>query len=163
MTTSFKTDPNLDLVLERVIDVPRHLVWEAWTKPEHLKVWFCPKPWTVSECEIDLQAGGIFRTTMLSPDGKEFPNTGCYLEVVPMERLVFTSVLLPGYRPAPPGDLPFTAIITMETHGTGTRYVATGLHSSEEGRKKHEARGFHQGWGKALDQLVEHVKSAMKK
>ena len=54
--------PNLDLVLERVIDVPRHLVWEAWaTKPEHLKVWFVPKPWSVSACEIDLRPGGMFR------------------------------------------------------------------------------------------------------
>ena len=126
-------DPNLDLVLERVIDVPRHLVWEAWTKPEHLKEWFCPKPWGVSQCEIDLRPGGGFRKTMRSPDGQEFPNVGCYLEVVPLERLVFTSVLLPGYRPAPSGDLPFTAIITMESHGTGTRYVATALHQDEAG------------------------------
>ena len=107
-------DPKLDLVLEREIDVPRHLVWEAWTKPEHLKVWFCPRPWSVSDCEIDLRPGGIFRTTMRSPEGAEFPNVGCYLEVVPQERLVFTSVLLPGYRPAPPDDLPFTGIITLE-------------------------------------------------
>ena len=154
-------NPKLDLVLERVIDVPLHLVWEAWTNPEHLKEWFCPKPWGVSECEIDLQPGGIFRTTMRSPDGKEFPNIGCYLEVVPMERLVFTSVLLPGYRPAPADDLPFTAIITMETHGNGTRYVATALHRDESGREKHEAMGFHAGWGKALDQLVSLVKTMM--
>lgn len=152
-------DPKLDLVLERVIDVPRHLVWEAWTKPEHLKVWFCPRPWSVADCEIDLRPGGIFRTTMRSPDGKEFPNTGCYLEVVPMERLIFTSVLLPGYRPAAAGELPFTAIITMESQGTGTRYVAAALHQDEAGCEKHKARGFHQGWGTALDQLVAHVKS----
>lgn len=156
------TDPTLDLVLERVIDVPRHLVWEAWTKPEHLKEWFCPKPWGVSECEIDLRPGGIFRTTMRSPEGQEFANVGCYLEVVPLERLVWTSVLLPGYRPAPSGDLPFTAIITMETHGTGTRYVATALHQDEAGRDKHKAMGFHDGWGKALDQLVALVKAMPK-
>jgi uncharacterized protein YndB with AHSA1/START domain len=159
VSTRLAADPRLDLVLERVIDVPRHLVWEAWTKPEHLKEWFCPKPWGVSECEIDLRPGGVFRTTMRSPDGKEFPNVGCYLEVVPMERLVFTSVLLPGYRPAPPGDLPFTAIITMETHGTGTRYVATALHQDEAGRDKHKAMGFFEGWGAALDQLVALVKA----
>ena len=125
MSKQTVVDPNLDLVLERVVDVPRYLVWEAWTKPEHLKVWFCPKPWCVSECEIDLRPGGIFRTTMRSPDGMEFPNIGCYLEVVPMERLTFTSALLPNFRPAPAGDLPFTAIVTMETQGAGTRYVAT--------------------------------------
>lgn len=151
-------DPKLDLVLERVIDVPRHLVWEAWTKPEHLKVWFCPRPWTVSQCEIDLRPGGIFSTTMRSPDGKEFPNTGCYLVVVSMERLTFTSAMLPGYRPAPAGDLPFTAIVTMETQGAGTRYVATLLHRDEAGCEKHKAMGCLQGWGTALDQLVAHVK-----
>ena len=156
-------DPKLDLVLERVIDVPRRLVWEAWTKPEHLKEWFCPRPWGVSECEIDVRPGGIFSTTMRSPDGKEFPNVGCYLEVVPLERLVFTSVLLPGYRPAPPGDLPFTAIITMEDHGTGTRYVATALHRDEAGREKHKAMGFFEGWGAALDQLVALVKTMQAK
>ena len=76
-----------------------------------------------------------------------------------MERLIFTSVLLPGYRPAPTGELPFTAIITMESQGTGTRYVATALHQDEAGCEKHKAMGFHQGWGTALDQLVAHVKS----
>jgi uncharacterized protein YndB with AHSA1/START domain len=154
-------DSKLDLVLERVIDVPRRLVWEAWTKPEHLKVWFAPRPWNVSECEIDLQPGGGFKTVMRSPDGKEFPNVGCYLEVVHLERLIWTSVLLPGYRPAPPDELAFTAIITMEAHGTGTRYVATALHPSEDTRNKHKAMGFYEGWGKALDQLVEHVKSRL--
>lgn len=158
---SFKPviDPKLDLVLERAVDVPRHLVWEAWTKPEHVKVWFCPKPWGVSDCEIDLRPGGIFSTTMRSPDGDEFPNIGCYLEVVPMERLVFTSVLLPGYRPAPAGDLPFTAIITMESDGTGTRYVATAMHQDESVCEKHKEMGFYDGWGIALDQLVAHVKT----
>ena len=151
-------DPKLDLVLERVIDVPRRLVWEAWTKPEHIKVWFCPRPWSVSDCEIDLRPGGVFRTTMRSPEGQEFPNLGCFLEIVPQERLVFTSALLPGYRPASPSDMPFTAIVTMEDHGTGCKYVATAVHMDEEGRDKHKAMGFHEGWGKALDQLVEHAK-----
>ncbi len=161
MIPAFKIDPNTDFVLERVIDVPRHLVWEAWTRPEHLKVWFIPKPWTVSECELDVRPGGICRTVARSPEGMEFPTIGCYLEIVPMERLVFTSALLPGWRPAPAGRAPFTAIITMETQGTGTRYVATALHSSAEDRKQPEAWGMHQGWVKALDQLVGHVKSAM--
>lgn len=154
-------DPKLDLVLEREIDVPKHLVWEAWTKPEHLKVWFCPKPWSVSECEIDLRPGGAFNTTMRSPEGDEFPSEGCYLEVFPMERLVWTSVLQSGFRPAPEGDLPFTAIIALESIGTGTKYTATALHRDESGCEKHKAMGFVEGWGTALDQLVSHVKSMM--
>ena len=152
-----KPDPKLDLVLERVVDVPRELVWAAWTRPEHLRKWFTPAPWTVADCEIDLRPGGIFRTVMRSPEGKEFPNIGCYLEVVPNERLVWTDALLPGYRPA---ENPFmTAIITLESQGTGTRYTAVAIHRDDAGRKKHEEMGFYQGWGKALDQLVAHVKT----
>jgi uncharacterized protein YndB with AHSA1/START domain len=158
-SAAFKPDPKLDLVLERIVDVPRELVWAAWTKPEHLKVWFTPRPWTVSDCEIDLRPGGIFRTVMRSPEGQEFPNIGCYLEVVPNERLVFTDALLPGYRPS---ENPFfTAIITIEPNGNGTRYVAIAMHRNEAGRKQHEEMGFHQGWGTALDQLVAHAKAIM--
>ena len=94
---------------------------------------------------------------MRSPEGKEFPNIGCYLEVVPNERLVWTDALLPGYRPA---ENPFmTAIITLESQGNGTRYTAVAIHRDDAGRKKHEDMGFYQGWGKALDQLVAHVKT----
>ena len=154
--TLLKPDPKLDLVLERVVDVSRELVWAAWTQPEHIKKWFTPAPWTTTDCEIDLRPGGIFRTTMRSPEGKEFPNIGCYLEVVPNERLVFTDALLPGYRPS---EEPFfTGIITLEPHGTGTRYTAIAKHRDEAGRKRHEEMGFHDGWGKALDQLVAYVK-----
>jgi uncharacterized protein YndB with AHSA1/START domain len=152
-----KPDPRLDLVLERVIDVPRELVWAPWTKPEHVSQWFTPKPWTVADCEIDLRPGGIFRTVMRSPEGKEFPNVGCYLEVIPNERLIWTDALLPGYRPA---ENPFmTAIIALEARGNGTRYTATAIHCDEAARKKHEEMGFHQGWATALDQLVAHVKT----
>lgn len=145
-------DPRLDLVLERVVDVPPELVWRAWTEPEHLRKWFTPAPWTVAECEIDLRPGGIFRTVMRSPEGEESEHVGCYLEVVPNERLVWTDALLPGYRPS---EDPFlTAVIMLEPRGKGTRYVAVAIHRDEATRKRHEEMGFHEGWGKALDQLV---------
>jgi uncharacterized protein YndB with AHSA1/START domain len=159
MTTSaiMKPDPNLDLVLERVVDVPKELVWKAWTEPEHIKHWFAPAPWTTVDCEIDLRPGGIFRTTMRSPEGQDFPNVGCYLEIVPNERLIWTNALLPGYRPS---ENPFfTAILTMETEGNGTRYTAHAMHRNEAGRKQHEEMGFYEGWGICLDQLVEYVKT----
>lgn len=154
-----KPDPKLDLVLERVVDVPRELVWKAWTTPEHLRPWFCPKPWTTIDCEIDLRPGGIFRSVMRSPEGQEFPNVGCYLEVIPNERLIWTDALLPGYRPSP--EPFFTAVLTLEPSGKGTRYVATAIHRDEAGRNKHEEMGFHQGWGTVVDQLVEYIKTKM--
>lgn len=155
--TLWKPDPKLDLVLERVVDVPRELVWEAWTKPEHIVKWFTPAPWTTIDCEIDLRPGGMFRTTMRSPEGKDFPNMGCYLEVVPNQRLVFTDTLLPGYRPS--ANPFFTGIIALEKQGKGTRYTATAIHRDEAGKKQHEEMGFHNGWGTALDQLVAHIKT----
>jgi uncharacterized protein YndB with AHSA1/START domain len=86
-------DPERDLILERVVDVAPELVWAAWTKPEHIKKWFTPAPWTTVDCEIDLWPGGNVRTVMRSPEGKEFPNEGCYLEIVENKKLVWTGAL----------------------------------------------------------------------
>src|SRR3981189_104790 len=129
-TAIIQTDSKLDLVLERVVDVPRELVWAAWTKPEHIKKWFTPAPWTTIDCEIDLRPGGIFRTVMRSPEGQEFPNTGCYLEVIENERLVWTVALGPGFRPAtvPLGEIAMTAVISLQSHGNGTKYSALAMH-----------------------------------
>lgn len=150
-------NPKLDLVLERVVDVPRELVWKAWTTPEHVAKWFTPKPWYISDCEIDLRPGGIFRTVMNGPDGEQSINHCCYLEIVPNERLVWTDAVLPGYRPA---ESPFlTAIITLEAQGNGTKYTAMAMHRDEETQKRHEEMGFYDGWGTVLDQLVAYVKT----
>src|SRR3546814_4505410 len=83
MTTApvWTVDPKRDLVLERIIDVPPALVWKVWTTPEHLKHWFVPKPWTITDCEVDLRPGGVFRSVIQSPKSQEFPNIGCYLEI----------------------------------------------------------------------------------
>jgi uncharacterized protein YndB with AHSA1/START domain len=165
-TATVQTDSKLDLVLERVVDVPRELVWAAWTKPEHIMKWFTPAPWTTVDCEIDLRPGGIFRTVMRSPEGQDFPNVGCYLEIVPNEKLVFTSALGPGYRPIIRAtntgsceELYFTAIIALEAHGSRTKYTAVAIHGDEASSKKHEEMGFYQGRGTTLDQLVALAKT----
>ncbi|MEQ8766947.1 MAG: SRPBCC family protein [Planctomycetota bacterium] len=151
-------DPNLDLVLERVVDVRPELVWKAWTEPERLVKWFTPAPWTTIECEIDLRPGGQFKTVMQSPEGVvQEPGIGCYLEVVPQRRLVWTDALLPGYRPAPSAFM--TAMILLEPEGSGTRYTAIAMHADPQKRESHEKMGFQDGWGKALDQLVQLMKS----
>ena len=151
-----KPDPKLDLVLERDVDVAPDLVWKAWTEPEHLMPWFCPLPWKTTKCEIDLKPGGRFFTLMEGPNGEKMPNEGCYLEVVPKQRLVWTDAMSGGYRPA---AKPFmTGAILLEPKGKqGTRYTAIALHASEATRKQHEQMGFHEGWGKALDQLVAYM------
>jgi uncharacterized protein YndB with AHSA1/START domain len=111
-----KPDPKLDLLLERVVDVPRARVWECWTTPRHVLKWFTPAPWKTIECKFDLRPGGRFYTVMQSPEGKTFPNEGCFLEIVKNEKLV--------------------------------------IHGDAGDAKKHAEMGFHDGWGKALEQLV---------
>ncbi len=151
-------DPTLDFAIERFIDAPTRLVWEALTTPEHLKEWYMPRPWgRVARAEMDLRPGGIISIDIAVGDGREVPNVGCILEVVPMERLVWTSMLFPGYRPAVFDDIPITAIMTMETVGTGTRYVFTALHRNEADLETNKASGFHEGTEIALDQFVAHV------
>lgn len=163
MTFQVKFDPKLDLSIERIVDVKPEQVWKAWTNPEHLKKWFTPAPWKTVAAEVDLRPGGAFNTTMESPEGQQYPNSGCYLEVVENQRLVWTSALLPGFRPtAKPengaGGMLFTGVILMEPHPKGTKYTAIVMHSVEDDKKNHEAMGFADGWGKALDQLVAAAK-----
>jgi uncharacterized protein YndB with AHSA1/START domain len=165
---SFTHDPECDLFLERLVDVPVELVWRAWTEPEHLKAWFAPQPWTTVECDIDLRPGGVFRTVMQAPDGTVFDEDtgGCYLEVVSPHRLVWTSALGPGYRPRPvsttptPGEFQFTAELTFEAVGDATRYSVRAIHATAEAAVAHEELGFSGGWSVALDQLVTHMTEA---
>jgi len=162
MTKPFAFDPKLDFAIERFIDAPTRLVWEALTKPEHLREWYMPRDWgRVTQAELDLRPGGAFSIHIAVGDGPEIPNLGCFLEVTPLQRLVWTSMLFPGYRPAVFDDIPITAIVTMEAAGSGTRYVFTALHRSEADLETNKASGFYQGTEIAVDQFVGHV-SAMK-
>jgi uncharacterized protein YndB with AHSA1/START domain len=166
-----KPNAELDLMFERVIDVHRGLVWAAWTTPEQLKKWFTPAPWKTVDCEIDLRPGGIFRTVMSSPEGQDFTNLGCYLEIVTHEKLVWTNALEPGFRPVNHfagkathecAEFAVTAVISLEPDLTGTKYTALVMHTDKEARIKHEKMGFYEGWGAALDQLVAMIKEEVK-
>lgn len=141
-----------DLVLTRVLQARRESVWRCWVEPELLKQWFCPKPWYVSEARLDLRPGGEFFTLMNGPNGEQFGEPGVFLEVVPYERLVFTDAFRPGWKPA---GRPFMAAeVRFESEGDDqTRYIARAMHWSAEARQEHEAMGFHDGWGRAADQL----------
>ena len=161
LPAGYAIDPELDLVLEREVDVPPELVWAAWTDPKHLVHWFTPAPWKTPVAELDVRPGGKFRTVMRGPEGQEFDNNGCFLDVVPNQRLVWTTTMTHGFRPQS-GAAPFhfTAMILLEPKGTGTLYRAIVVHGTPDGCKQHAEMGFHDGWGKALDQLVAYMKSA---
>jgi uncharacterized protein YndB with AHSA1/START domain len=141
-----------DLEISRLVRAPRAKLWRAWTEPEQLKQWWCPKPWTTEVRAFELRPGGDFHTFMRGPDGGTSDNPGSFLDIAPQQRLVFTSMLTGGWRPATPW-MPFTAIITMADEGDGTRYVARVMHPDQASRDKHEAMGFFDGWGTCIDQL----------
>ena len=150
-----------DLVLERTLDAPRHLVWAALTTPEHIKKWWAPRPYQTPDVELDLRPGGRFYNRMTGPDGFEAEGDGCILDVAEGERMVWTSALGPGWRPSDLGPegcggLSFTAIMTLADAGNGkTLYRAVAMHRNPADAETHAKMGFHDGWGTCADQLGE--------
>lgn len=146
------TDEIHELTLSRLIDAPREALWRCWTEPELLKQWFTPRPWTTPVVETDVRPGGSSYFLFRGPEGEEFPNRGVYLEVVPNEKLVFTDAYTKAWEPS---AKPFmTGTITFADEGGKTRYTAKVRHWTAEDKANHEQMGFHEGWGKAADQLA---------
>ncbi|MPZ33763.1 MAG: polyketide cyclase [Rhodospirillales bacterium] len=140
-----------ELVLTRLINAPREKVYRAWTDPALLKQWFAPKPYTTPVVEIDVRPGGSAYFVMRGPDGKDLPNHGVYLEVVPNEKLVSTDAYVKAWESS---EKPFmTLILTFEDEGGKTRYTARVRHWTVADREAHEKMGFHEGWGICADQL----------
>lgn len=155
LATGHPPDTSLDVLLERAVTAPPALVWKAWTVPEHLIKWFAPAPYTTADCEIDLRPGGIFRTVMRAPNGDEHTTIGCYLEIVEHQRLAWTTVLGPGFRPSKPSPQPaFTTVVTLRETAGGTAYTALAMHADPATRQSHVERGFITGWNASHDQLV---------
>jgi uncharacterized protein YndB with AHSA1/START domain len=142
------------LEISRFVAVPRARVWRAWADPAMLAQWWCPRPWTTEVRAFEFRAGGDFHTFMRGPDGGESDNPGCFLEVVERERIVFTSMLTGGWRPATPW-LGMTAVFTLADEGEGTRYVARVMHRDEADAQKHVEMGFYDGWNTCVTQLEE--------
>ena len=144
---------DLDLIIERVFEAPPVRVFRAWTTPDILMQWWCPKPWRTTACDLDPRAGGRFNTVMEGPAGEVHDNRGIYLEIVPNQRIIFTDAFTEGY--APVGTPFMVGVIAFEDLGDGrTRYTGRACHWSAEDKTRHEAMGFHEGWGAAADQLA---------
>ena len=146
------TTKDRDLILTRLIDAPPARVYDAWTEPELLKLWFAPLPWTTPLVECDVRAGGTTSIVMRAPDGTDYPYQGVYLEVIRHQRLVFTN----AYRKAwEPSAKPFTTVIlSFEPHAGMTKYPALVRHLPVEDREAHEKMGFHQGWVICAEQMA---------
>jgi len=154
-------DPKTDLSFTRILPVPRQLVWECWTKAEHMPHFFVPRPHTLKDVDLDVRPGGRSNSVFVV-DGNEMANKGVYLEVIDGKRLVFTDFYTEGWKPNP--DAFMTAIIDLEdAEGGGTKYTATARHRTPETREAHEKMGFYNGWGTVVDQLVEYIQKDLMK
>src|SRR5712691_11521413 len=126
-TLKVTTPSDREIVLTRVFDAPRHLVFDAFTKPELLKRWFGPRGWSLVVCEVDLKVGGAFRFVLRGPDGTDMGMRGVYREIVPPER----SVHMESFDDYP-GESQVTAVF-VEKAGK-TTLTATVLYPSKEVR-----------------------------
>jgi uncharacterized protein YndB with AHSA1/START domain len=150
ITTAGKADH--ELVLTRLLDVPRDKLFRCWTEPALITQWFTPPPWKTIAAEIDPRPGGASLITMQGPDGTQVPNRGVYLELVENERIVFTDAYTSAWVPSAKPF--FTCIVTFEDEDGQTRYTARARHWSADDCAAHERMGFHDGWGIATNQLA---------
>jgi uncharacterized protein YndB with AHSA1/START domain len=143
----------LELELVRVIDAPRQLVWDAYTRPEHIVKWWGPREYTTTVLEMDVRPGGEWRYLQRAPDGTEHPFKGVYREVVSPERLVSTFIYdVEGIRDQEMID---TAI--FEDYGGKTRLTTRAVFPSVESMQGALASGMEEGWTESLDRLEELV------
>jgi uncharacterized protein YndB with AHSA1/START domain len=145
------------LSISRLINAPPAKVWKAWSRPEHLAKWWIPDPIECKVIKLDLRPGGGFETQMSQDGGPFQPHVeACFLDIIPEQRLVWTTSLSEGWRPTEPW-LALTAIISFTAEGKGTRYSARVLHKNAADSSKHEEMGFQEGWGTTIDQLAAFV------
>ena len=143
-----------DIVLTRAFDAPRHLVYEAMTKPEYVRRWWCCiEGFTMPVCEMDVRVGGKWRYVMIGPDGSEVGFNGVYREIVPPERIVNTEI----FEPFP--DSPALCTMTLEERDGKTHYRNLIEHLSREARDAHVASGMESGADVALDRIEEIARS----
>jgi uncharacterized protein YndB with AHSA1/START domain len=158
-------DEARELVLTRVFDAPRALVFKAWTEPEHLMRWWGPKGFTTPFCKVDLRPGGNFHYCMRSPEGQDIWGIGVYREVVEPERIVYTDTFADAEgNPVTPAHYGMSASHPQETLVTVTftehegRTTLTLRHSIPQSVE--ERKGTEQGWTDMLDRLAEELAEA---
>jgi uncharacterized protein YndB with AHSA1/START domain len=137
-------------VITRQYDAPARLLFEAWSKREHLMKWFGPKGWPVTMCEVDFRQGGRFRMAMTGPSGvQDTPFGGQYLEIVPNRKIVFDN----GFET--PGAPKMIITATFDEAAGGTTLTINTLFESVAMKTEYLGLGYEQGFGSGLDQLAD--------
>lgn len=151
--TSYTTPSDLEIVVTRVVDAPRHLVFEAHTNPVHLPHWMVgPDGWTMPVCEIDLRPGGVWHFVWRSADGTEMAMRGVYQEIVPPERIVSTESW--------GGDWPETlnTLVLSEENGK-TTITHLIRYPSKEARDAASKTGMADGMSASYDRFTEYLQT----
>jgi uncharacterized protein YndB with AHSA1/START domain len=149
-----RSDSDRELVVSRVIDAPRELVFAAWTSPDHLPRWYGPRGFSTTIHAMDVRVGGTTKLTMHGPDGTRYPNTLVYREVVAPERLVYANT--GGREGAEPSEL--LHVVTFEPHGAGTKLTLRLEMASAAAKAEVIARyRADEGGRETLDRLGAHV------
>jgi uncharacterized protein YndB with AHSA1/START domain len=146
-----------DLVMTRVFDAPRELVFKAWTDTKHVAQWWGPKRFTNPVCEMDVRPGGAIRIHMRAPDGVVYPMTGVFQEIVVPERLVFVSSALDDK-----GNSMFDvlSIVTFADQGAKTALTLQLRVIKATAVAPQYLKGMEMGWTQSLDRLGEHLATA---
>ena len=143
-----------DLVITRVFDAPRELVFKAWTETRHVAQWWGPKGFTNPVCEMDLRVGGRLRIHMRAPDGVVYPMTGVFEEIVPPERLVFVGSALDG-EGKPMFDVLTTVLFAEQRGKTALTLQLRVIRATAQAPQY--LKGMEMGWTQSLDRLGDHL------
>ncbi|GAB4368087.1 MAG: hypothetical protein Kow00121_06910 [Elainellaceae cyanobacterium] len=154
---SVETQSDREIVITRVFNAPRELVFKAWTEPKHIEHWWGPKGFTTRVTELDLRPGGQSRYVMIGPDGTEYPVKGVFREIVPPERIVSTDEFDEGFEQVTDVDLPQGIVMTVlfEEFDGKTKLTLQIVHATVDDRRKHEEMGVVAGWNSSFDCLDE--------
>ena len=149
--------PKRELVLTRIIDAPRELVFKAWTDPKHLAQWWGPHGFTNPVCELDVRTGGALRIVMRAPYGVDYPMKGVFREIVEPERLVFTNIVVDHAGNHLAEGL--TTVTFAEHDGKTKLTVQTGMVVSVA-EAAQMLEGMEAGWTQSLERLVQYLAQA---
>jgi uncharacterized protein YndB with AHSA1/START domain len=139
-----------ELVITRIFDAPRHLVFQAWTEPDRAARWWGPQGFVTTYCDMDVRPGGTFRVCMRSPEGADHWKQGVYREIVEPERLVFTFAWEDGE--SKPGHQTLVKV-TFAEHGDKTELtLRQAVFETVEARDSH-----HRGWTSTLQRFAEYL------
>ncbi len=151
-----------ELVITRVFDAPRELVFKAWTECEHFARWWGPSRFTTPGCTIDLRPGGRLHYCMRAPDGQEFWGLGVYREIVPPERIVYTDMFADEHGdPVPPthygmsADWPAETLVTVTFAELDGKTRLTLRHTGAPAGRDRDMTGA--GWNQSFDRLGEYL------